>query len=148
MSRRTWAVLILCCTVGLTGCGLLNDNKTDADKRDAADKTRDEVAKATERAKPELQKAGRKLKDAADSAAEQAHAAAQGLKEGWERGGHGEIDLNSATENQLTQLPGITPRDARRIIAARPYSAPHELVSKGVLSAARYADIRDHVTTD
>jgi DNA uptake protein ComE-like DNA-binding protein len=146
MSPRICGMFVLCSVSCLAGCGLLGDSKTDSEKRDSADRTRDEVAKATERAKPELQKAGRELKEAAKTAAEQAHAAAQGVKEGWERGGHHALDLNSANENDLQSLPGITKRDARRIIAARPYSDPHELVSKGILSEDRYAGIRDHVS--
>jgi DNA uptake protein ComE-like DNA-binding protein len=130
--------------VGSFGCGLVqSDSKTDQER---AQKTRDEVAKATERAKPELQKAGRELKDAAKTAAEQAHAAAQGVKEGWERGGKHSVDLNSASESELMALPGITRRDARQIIAGRPYSSRHELVNKGVLSEERYSEIRDRVT--
>ena len=43
---------------GIAGCGLLqSDNRTEEQKRESEQKTRDEVAKATERAKPELQKA-------------------------------------------------------------------------------------------
>jgi DNA uptake protein ComE-like DNA-binding protein len=137
--------------VGSSGCGLVqSDSKTDQER---AQKTRDEVAKATERAKPELQKAGRELKDAAKTAAEQAHAAAQGIhaaaqgiKEGWERGGKHSVDLNSASESELMALPGITRRDARQIIAGRPYSSGHELVNKGVLSEERYSEIRDRIT--
>lgn len=146
MSPRIRGVLVSCSVLCLAGCGFLSDGKTDSEKRASADRTRDEVAKATERAKPELQKAGRDLKDAAKIAAEQAHAAAQGVKEGWERGGHRHLDLNSASEDELLQLPGITKHEARRIIAGRPYSDPHELVSKGILSEDRYAGIRDHVT--
>ena len=148
MSPRVREVLLLCSVLGLAGCGFLNDSKTDSEKRDDADRTRDEVAKATERAKPELQKAGRELKEAAKTAAEQAHAAAQGVKEGWERAGHRVIDVNSASEDDLQALPGLTRRDARRIIAARPYSDPHELVSKGILSQDLYAGIRNQVTAN
>ena len=148
MSPRPLGVFAVCCILSLAGCGFLSDNKSDADKRDAAERTRDEVAKATERAKPELQQAGRELKQAAKTAAEQAHAAAQGVKDGWERGGHREIDLNSASENELLQLPGLTRPEARQIIAGRPYSAPHELVTKGILSADRYSRIRGQVTTN
>jgi uncharacterized protein HemX len=92
--------------LGVAGCGLLqSDNRTEEQKRESEQKTHDEVAKATERAKPELQKAGRELKEAAKTAAEQAHAAAQGVKEGWERSGKGSIDLNSASESELMALP-------------------------------------------
>ena len=147
MLQRALLAVAFSCFVSLAGCSFVSDSKSDTDKRDDADRTRDEVAKATERAKPKLQEAGRELKEAAKAAAEQAHAAAQGVKEGWERGGHRAVDLNSASEDDLQALPGITKRDARRIIAERPYSAPHELVGKGVLSADRYSGIRDKITT-
>ena len=58
------------------------------------------------------------------------------------------IDVNSASEDDLQALPGLTRRDARRIIAARPYSDPHELVSKGILSQDLYAGIRNQVTAN
>jgi DNA uptake protein ComE-like DNA-binding protein len=136
---------VVAASIGWAGCGLVqSNNKTDEER---AQKTRDEVAKATERAKPELQKAGRELKEAAKTAAEQAHAAAEGVKEGWERGGRRTIDLNAASESELMDLPGITRRDARKIIAARPYNSRHDLVEKGVLSEERYAEIRDRVST-
>jgi DNA uptake protein ComE-like DNA-binding protein len=139
---RAWCVIVV--SIGSAGCGLFqSDSKTEEER---AQKTRDEVAKATERAKPELQKAGRELKEAAKTAAEQAHAAAEGVKEGWERGGRRSIDLNSASESELMDLPGVTRRDARKIIAARPYSSRHDLVEKGVLSEERYSEIRDRIS--
>ena len=130
----------------LAGCGLVqSDNQTDAQKQENERKTRDEVAKATEKAKPELQKAGQELKDAAKTAAGQAKAAAQGVKDGWERSRSRKLDLNSANESELEALPGISRREAHKIIAARPYRAPHELVEKGIVSEEQYAEIRDQV---
>jgi DNA uptake protein ComE-like DNA-binding protein len=144
---KVLATLVASLALTNTGCGLLpSDSRTDEDRRAVDEKTRDEVAKATERAKPELEKAGRKLKEAAETAAEQAHAAAQGVKEGWRRGGHASVDLNSASESELKTLPGITGRRARQIIAERPYSSPHDLVDKGIVSEDTYAQIRDRVT--
>jgi len=145
MSHRTFGVFAFLCLLGLAGCSLVSDSKSDTDKRDDADRTRDEVAKATERAKPKIEEAGRELREAAKTAAEQAHAAAEGVKEGWERGGRRGMDLNSASEDQLEALPGLTKREARRIIAGRPYGDPHELVSKGILSEDRYSHIRDRI---
>ena len=150
MSLRSRSFVYLAFSVmaalSMAGCGFFqSDNRTEEQKRDSEQRTRDEVAKATERAKPELQKAGKELKEAAKTAAEQAHAAAQGVKEGWERSGKRSVDLNSASESELMDMPGITRRDARRIIAGRPYDSPHELVDKGVLSAERYSAIRDRI---
>jgi DNA uptake protein ComE-like DNA-binding protein len=150
MPIRSWSMLhlslALTMAVGIAGCGLLqSDKQSEEQKRESEQKTRDEVAKATERAKPELQKAGRELKEAAKTVAEQAHAAAQGVKEGWERGSAQKLDLNSAKESELLALPGIKRRDARKIIAGRPYNAPHELVEKGIVSEERFSQIRDQI---
>jgi DNA uptake protein ComE-like DNA-binding protein len=128
----------------LAGCSFFSSD--DRDQRARDEKTRDEVAKATERAKPALQEAGRELKKAADEVAEQAHAAVEGAKEGWERGDKKALDLNSATETELIALPGITRRQARKIIASRPYRDKHDLVSKGILTEDGYAKISDAVT--
>jgi DNA uptake protein ComE-like DNA-binding protein len=150
MAVRSRSVLCIAFTVatavGSAGCGWLqSDNRTEEQKRESEQRTRDEVAKATERVKPELQKAGREMKAAAKTAAEQAHAAAQGVKDGWERSGKRSVDVNSASESELMNLPGITRREARKIVAGRPYDSPHELVDKGVLSEERYSEIRDRV---
>jgi DNA uptake protein ComE-like DNA-binding protein len=56
------------------------------------------------------------------------------------------VDLNKASKDDLTTLPGIGPRQADRIIAARPYADAHELVTRHVVSEDEYAQIRDHVT--
>jgi DNA uptake protein ComE-like DNA-binding protein len=133
--------------LGVSGCRFLeSDNKTEEQKREEAQRTRDEVAKATERAKPALQKAGQELKEAAKTAAEQAHAAAQGVKEGWGRGRTDKLDLNSAKESEIVALPGISRREARRIVAGRPYESPHDLVDKGIISEDEYRAIRNQVT--
>jgi DNA uptake protein ComE-like DNA-binding protein len=147
-SRRTTRLLAVCMATVLgfaaEGCGLFSSD--DRDQRARDEKTRDEVAKATEKAKPALQEAGRELKKAADEVAEQAHAAVEGAKEGWERGDKKALDLNSATETELIALPGITKRQARKIIAGRPYRDKHDLVSKGILTEDSYAKISDAVT--
>lgn len=135
--------------LAVAGCGLVqSDSRTEEERRAANEKTRDEVAKATERAKPELEKASRELKEAAKTAAEQAHAAAQGVRDGWRRGAHRTVDLNSADEQELQTLPGVTARDARRIVQERPYRSPRELIEKGVVSKDTYDQIRDRVSAD
>jgi DNA uptake protein ComE-like DNA-binding protein len=141
---RTTRVLSMCSAavlcVALAGCSFFSN---DRDQRERDEKTRDEVAKATEKAKPVLQEAGKELKQVVSEAAEEAHAAAQGAKEGWERGGQKALDLNSASEAELVALPGITHREAREIIAGRPYRDKHELVSKRILTEGGYEKIRD-----
>ncbi|HVT58372.1 MAG TPA: helix-hairpin-helix domain-containing protein [Thermoanaerobaculia bacterium] len=46
------------------------------------------------------------------------------------------VDLNSATEKQLTTLPGVGPAIAKKIIAARPYSTVEDLMRAGLPAAA------------
>jgi len=98
--------------------------------------------------KPAIQSAGRTLGKAAEKAAEEAHAAAQGVQEGWARGGHAPLDVNSATERQLTELPDISAPEARRIIHSRPYKDKRELITRGVLPRSSYAKIEDQITAN
>jgi len=122
-------------------------NSNDPDQRARDEKTREDVAKATERAKPAIEDAGRKIGEVAHDAADQARAAAQGVRDGWNASNHGPIDLNSATESQLMDLPGIGRTDARKIVAGRPYREKHDLVDRGIISGDDYDRIRDEVTT-
>jgi DNA uptake protein ComE-like DNA-binding protein len=129
----------------VAGCDY-NGNSA-ADQRAREERTRDEVAKATERAKPALEEAGRKIEKAANEAADQAQAAAEGVREGWDHGGHHLVNVNAASEDQLVGLPGISHREARRIVEGRPYADRHELVAKGAISEEAYAKIKDRITS-
>ena len=126
--------------VASTGCGSAQDQR----QRD--EKTRQAAADAAAKVKPALKEAGRDLNEAAKTAAEEAHAAAQGAREGWKRGSGQLLDLNSASESDLMQLPGITRRDARRIIANRPYRDKHDLVTRRSITSDEYSSIRDQIT--
>jgi len=75
---------------------------------------------------------------------ENARAVAEGVREGWSR--DKPLDLNKATKDQLTALPGITDERAERILGARPYDNPGQLVSRRILSQAQYDKIKDSVT--
>jgi len=148
--RAQRIILLLALSSGLAGCGswFEYDKPTAEKQQEQAErdqKTRDEVARATENAKPKLQEAGRKVGEAARSAAETARATAEGVREGWNRGKAGTLDLNSANRAELASLPGLSTLDARNIIAGRPYKSAHDLVSRGVLTEEQYRKIEDSV---
>src|SRR5258708_29639237 len=147
--NRLWlgSLLGVALTFGATGCNWNpNRSASDEDQRQRDEKTREDAAKAAEKLKPAIESAGRKLGEAAEKAAEEARAAAQGVKEGWARSGRAPVDLNSASETELTELPGITGATARRIIRNRPYRDKEDLVSRGILSQSGYEKIQDHIT--
>lgn len=130
--RRWHGVLGLALTASLiavsaAGC---SDDAAERDK-----KIHDEAAKAAAQAKPAVEEAGRAVKAAVD-----------GAKEGWDTADGKKVDLNSATEDDLTGLPGIGKHEARRIIAGRPYKDKHDLVAKKILSPSAYEKLKDDVS--
>jgi competence protein ComEA len=52
------------------------------------------------------------------------------------------VNLNAATAKQLKALPGGSDAEAARIIAGRPYDSKAFLLSKNVVNAARYEEIK------
>ena len=127
---RQWLGIVglaLAATMAIGGCS--------GDSAEREKTIREEAAKAAAQAKPAVEEAGRAVKAAVD-----------GAKEGWENGTKPTVDLNSASEDDLTGLPGIGKHEARRIMAGRPYKDKHELVSKKIMTASTYEKLKDDVS--
>lgn len=72
-----------------------------------------------------------------------AKAVAAGVREGWSR--DKPLDVNTATREQLTSLPGVTDAEADGIIAGRPYDDPGQLVTRRILPRSKYDKIADQL---
>src|SRR5579863_5398550 len=70
-------------------------------------------------------------------------AVAEGVRDGLKSDKR--LDLNSASRNELLNLPGVTADRADRIIASLPFGSTRELVSRHIFSEAEYDRIEDHV---
>jgi len=70
-------------------------------------------------------------------------AVVEGVKEGL----HSDkaVDINTASREDLLNLPGMTQHEADRIIAERPFKNAHELVARHLISESEYAKISDRI---
>jgi len=128
----------------VAGCNSNGTPQTDQQLQDNA-------ARTTQQVKQGAQQAAADAKLAAANAERKVNDIAAGVREGLHTDGKpsaGSIDINSASASQLEMLPGISAARARRIIDNRPYTSPHDLVSKGVVSEAEYSRVSTKIVAD
>jgi len=55
------------------------------------------------------------------------------------------VDINSASSEELTKLPGISDAIAAKVIAGRPYGSKAWLVTNNIIDRAAYEQLKDQV---
>ena len=56
-----------------------------------------------------------------------------------------QVDINSATEDELKALPGIGDAYSKKIMAGRPYKRKDKLVQKKIIPKATYDKVKDQI---
>lgn len=112
------SICVLASSLSFIGC-------TTDDHRQSPDEVREKTAEATAEIKRD------------------AKSMAEGVKEGWTRDKR-RVDLNTASKDELVST-GLTRAQSDHVINHRPYSTPHDLLTKHVLSEDEYRDIEPRV---
>lgn len=114
--RHVCILALALALAGITACSNSKDNP---------DEIRRQTAKATETVRRDTK------------------AVVEGVKEGMRS--DKAVDINTASREDLLNLPGMTQHDADRIIAERPFKNAHELVARHLISEAEYDKISDRI---
>jgi DNA uptake protein ComE-like DNA-binding protein len=112
---HAWVIALALPLLGVTACS----------HQDNPDEIRRQTARATETMRRDTK------------------AVVEGVKEGMRS--DKAIDLNTASREDILNLPGITEREADRIVAERPFKNAHELVARRLISEAEYDKISDRI---
>jgi DNA uptake protein ComE-like DNA-binding protein len=74
-------------------------------------------------------------------------AVVEGVKEGMrsDKTADNAVDINTASRDDLLSLPGVTRREADRIVAERPFKNANELVARHIIPESEYEKIRDRI---
>jgi DNA uptake protein ComE-like DNA-binding protein len=117
-------------------------------QRPSDEQLKKQAEQTTQQVKKGAQEAAADAKVAAANAERKVNDIAAGVKDGLHDGKPAatQIDINAASANQLASLPGMNDARAKRIMRGRPYSTPHELVSKGVLTEDQFQQISGQIT--
>jgi DNA uptake protein ComE-like DNA-binding protein len=115
-------------SVCFAALGLLLTATVACTKKDNPDEIRERTAEATQTMRRD------------------AKAVAEGVKEGMSS--DKTININHASREDLLNLPGLSGREADRIIAERPFKSAHELVGRQIISDSEYDKISDRITVD
>lgn len=110
----------------------------------------EQAAQATEKAKQQSAEALAQARVAAANAEKTVNDVAAGVRQGLNSkdapASGSRLDLNDASEADLTALPGISDGKARQIMHHRPYTSTHDLVKQGLLTEDQFDAISGKVT--
>jgi DNA uptake protein ComE-like DNA-binding protein len=128
----------------LLGLTIVACNQQPKSSQEADKEIRQKSAEVTATVKKGAEETAAETKDAAAKAEEKLDAVAAGVKDGLNS--NTRIDLNSATAEEISTLPGIDLKKANQIVKDRPYGSSHDLVAKGILSESHFERISPQVT--